>query len=107
MRVPCVALREYGEPRSFASSVASHVLTSLPLPRPIQFPAYCNFFFYRRRVTLIVASKEIERRIRKVFQETLFGPENVDVTQDFVEGTPKEVRGRCEKMLYSILPFCC
>lgn len=55
-----------------------------------EFPAYCNFFFYRRRVCLIVASKEIERRIRKVFQETLFGPENVDVTQDFVEGTPKE-----------------
>ena len=55
-----------------------------------EFPAYCNFFFYRRRVTLIVASREIEKRIRKVFQETLFGPENVDVSQDFVEGTDKD-----------------
>ncbi|GMI09183.1 hypothetical protein TrRE_jg9818 [Triparma retinervis] len=55
-----------------------------------EFPAYCNFFFYRRRVTLIVASTEIEKRIRKVFQETLFGPENVDVSKDFVEGTDKD-----------------
>jgi len=52
-----------------------------------EFPAYCNFFFYRRRVTLIVASKEVEERIRMVFQETLFGPDVIDVAQDFPAGT--------------------
>ena len=53
-----------------------------------EFPTYCNFFFYRRKVTLIVASTTIEKRIREVFQETLYGPEDVDVSIDFVDGTP-------------------
>ena len=52
-----------------------------------EFPAYCNFFFYRRRVTLIVSSGEVEMRIRKVFQETLFGPDKIDIAQDFPVGT--------------------
>ena len=52
-----------------------------------EFPTYCNFFFYRRRVTLIVASKEIEERIRSVFQETLFGPNEINLAQDFPAGT--------------------
>jgi len=55
-----------------------------------EFPAYCNFFFYRRRVTLIVSSAEVETRIRKVFQETLFGPDKIDLTQDFPHGTDPE-----------------
>ena len=64
-----------------------------------EFPAYCNFFFYQRRVCLIVATKEVEKRIRKVFQETLFGPDNCDVSGDFKEGTPKDQMPDMQKEL--------
>jgi hypothetical protein len=64
-----------------------------------EFPAYCNFFFYKRRVTLIVATEEVKERIKKVFQETLFGPDGCDVSQDFKEGTPKEQMPEMQKEL--------
>lgn len=53
-----------------------------------EFPAYCNFFFKRQCVNLIVSSPEVEQRIRQVFQETLFGPVTLDLMQDFPHGTP-------------------
>ncbi|GMH51969.1 hypothetical protein TL16_g01128 [Triparma laevis f. inornata] len=64
-----------------------------------EFPAYCNFFFYKRRVTLIVATEEVKERIKKVFQETLFGPDRVDVSQDFKEGTLKDQMPEMQKEL--------
>ncbi|CAK4589622.1 unnamed protein product [Aphanomyces euteiches] len=48
-----------------------------------EFPAYCNFFFKRQSVNLIVGSQEVEDRIRRVFQETLFGPQVIDIAHDF------------------------
>ena len=65
-----------------------------------EFPAYMNKFFYNQSVNLIVDSKEVEDRIRTVFQETLFGPEtinrDVDYTRDYPDGDkpdlPKELQ---------------
>ena len=39
-----------------------------------EFPAYFNFFVYKKRCTLIVDNDEAERNIRRVFSETLLGP---------------------------------
>lgn len=55
-----------------------------------EFPAYCNFFFKRRSVTLIVESKDQEDRIRRVFQETLFGPEQIDIENDYDPSLSRE-----------------
>lgn len=41
----------------------------------IEFPAYYNFFLRKRRCTLLVHSDEAEESIRRVFGETLLGPE--------------------------------
>lgn len=56
-----------------------------------EFPAYCNFFFKGQSINLIVPSKDVEDRIRTVFQETLFGPVKLDLEQDFPPSTPKEL----------------
>ncbi|ETV80522.1 hypothetical protein H257_06784 [Aphanomyces astaci] len=53
-----------------------------------EFPAYCNFFFKRQSVNLIVASQDAEDRIRRVFQETLFGPQQIDIEHDFPVSAP-------------------
>ncbi|POM63025.1 CGMP-dependent 3',5'-cGMP phosphodiesterase [Phytophthora palmivora] len=55
-----------------------------------EFPAYCNFFFKRQCVNLIVSSEDVESRIRRVFQETLFGPAELDLRSDFPQATPSE-----------------
>lgn len=39
-----------------------------------EFPAYFNFFVYKKQCTLIVDNDEAEKNIRRVFNETLFGP---------------------------------
>jgi hypothetical protein len=39
-----------------------------------EFPAYFNFFVYKKQCTLIVDNDEAERNIRRVFSETLLGP---------------------------------
>lgn len=39
-----------------------------------EFPAYFNFFIYKKRCTLIVDNDEAENNIRRVFNETLLGP---------------------------------
>ena len=39
-----------------------------------EFPAYFNFFVYKKQCTLIVDNDEAESNIRRVFNETLFGP---------------------------------
>ncbi|KAF4321008.1 hypothetical protein BBO99_00005237 [Phytophthora kernoviae] len=55
-----------------------------------EFPAYCNFFFKRQCVNLIVTSADVETRIRQVFQETLFGPVELDLRGDFPQATPPD-----------------
>lgn len=39
-----------------------------------EFPAYFNFFVYKKRCTLVVDSDDAEQNIRRVFSETLLGP---------------------------------
>ena len=39
-----------------------------------EFPAYFNFFVYKKKCTLVVDSDEAEENIRRVFGETLLGP---------------------------------
>lgn len=39
-----------------------------------EFPAYFNFFVYKKRCTLVVDSDDAEENIRRVFGETLLGP---------------------------------
>jgi len=39
-----------------------------------EFPAYFNFFVYKKRCSLIVDSEDAEENIRRVFSETLLGP---------------------------------
>lgn len=57
-----------------------------------EFPAYFNFFFHRQSLNLIVDSKEVEDKIRVVFQETLFGPKTIDADSDFAPDYPPEKR---------------
>jgi len=39
-----------------------------------EFPAYFNFFVYKKRCMLVVDSHDAEENIRRVFSETLLGP---------------------------------
>jgi hypothetical protein len=39
-----------------------------------EFPAYFNFFVYKKRCTLVVDCSDAEENIRRVFSETLLGP---------------------------------
>jgi hypothetical protein len=39
-----------------------------------EFPAYFNFFVYKKRCTLVVDCSDAEDNIRRVFSETLLGP---------------------------------
>jgi CRP-like cAMP-binding protein len=64
-----------------------------------EFPAYCNFFFKRQCINLIVSSMDVEVRIRQVFQETLFGPAILDLQNDFPHSTPSELYPDLKKEL--------
>jgi CRP-like cAMP-binding protein len=57
-----------------------------------EFPAYYSFFFQRQSLNLIVDSMDVEAKIRAVFQETLFGPIDVDPNVDFAPDYPMEKR---------------
>jgi len=93
-----------------------------------EFPAYFNFFVYKKQCTLIVDNDEAESNIRRVFNETLFGPsqfrreensipfEEEDFDPDFpreaIPNFPKELRhfrimpdGK-ELVLETLLNFC-
>ena len=51
----------------------------------VEFPIYYNFFF-RKKKTYIVCTREQRTRFRKVLQESLFGPEIVDLRSEYVDG---------------------
>lgn len=48
----------------------------------LEFPIYYNFFI-RQKKTLIICRKDQAERLKKVLQESLFGPENPDFSEDF------------------------
>ena len=47
----------------------------------IEFPLYYNFFI-RKKKTYIICSKDQFEQMKKVLQESLFGPKEFDITKD-------------------------
>jgi CRP-like cAMP-binding protein/ribonuclease BN (tRNA processing enzyme) len=62
-----------------------------------EFPAYYSFFLLKRRVRLVVATSDIERRVRSIFQESLFGPSVGPLPSEFADGYPESHRPNFEK----------
>ncbi len=50
-----------------------------------EFPAYYNFFLLKRRCRLVVLSRDVERRVRAIFQESLLGPSANPPPGEFAE----------------------
>jgi len=61
-----------------------------------EFPCYFNFFVLRKRVRLVVPSEDAERRLRDVFQETLFGPRHPKPSADYHKSVPEHARANLE-----------
>jgi CRP-like cAMP-binding protein/phosphoribosyl 1,2-cyclic phosphodiesterase len=57
-----------------------------------EFPAYYNFFLLKRRCRLLVEDASVERRVRAIFQETLFGPKGEPHPSEFADGFPLDGR---------------
>jgi glyoxylase-like metal-dependent hydrolase (beta-lactamase superfamily II)/mannose-6-phosphate isomerase-like protein (cupin superfamily) len=51
-----------------------------------EFPAYYSFFLLKRRCRLAVLSDDVERRVRAIFQESLFGPAGEPLASEFADG---------------------
>ena len=51
-----------------------------------EFPAYYSFFLLKRRCRLVVLSRDVERRVRAIFQESLFGPTGEPLATEFADG---------------------
>lgn len=79
-----------------------------------EFPAYFNFFVYKKRCTLVVDSQEAQDNICRVFRETLLGPaqfwrgENsiTHEEEDFAPDFPRDAIPNFEKELkhFRIMP---
>jgi CRP-like cAMP-binding protein/phosphoribosyl 1,2-cyclic phosphodiesterase len=55
----------------------------------IEFPLYYNYFL-RNKKTLIICRKNQLVRIKKVLQESIFGPKNFDISRDYDPSVSKE-----------------
>jgi hypothetical protein len=72
-----------------------------------EFPAYFNFFVYKKQCTLVVDSQDAEDNICRVFEETLLGPKQfrrlVDSIpyeeEDFAPDFPRSAIPNFEKEL--------
>ncbi len=62
-----------------------------------EFPTYYSFFLLKRRSRLVVFTKDIERRIRAIFQESLFGPTGEPLPSEFADGYPESHRPSFKK----------
>lgn len=62
-----------------------------------EFPTYYSFFLLKRRCRLVVLSKDIERRVRSIFQESLFGPSQGPLPSEFADGFPESHRPDFQK----------
>lgn len=58
----------------------------------VEFPAYYNYFMLDRKVRLVVADADTERRIRAVFQESLFGPDEPNNDDEYDSAYPAACR---------------
>ena len=59
-----------------------------------EFPAYYSFFLLKRRCRLVVLNQDVERRVRAIFQESLFGPKGEPLATEFADGYPEARRPR-------------
>ena len=59
-----------------------------------EFPAYYSFFLLKRRCRLVVLNRDVERRVRAIFQESLFGPTGEPLPTEFADGYPEARRPR-------------
>ncbi len=48
----------------------------------VEFPIYYNFFFKKKR-TILICSEEQYKRFKKVLQEAIFGPKDLDISCDY------------------------
>jgi phosphoribosyl 1,2-cyclic phosphodiesterase len=62
-----------------------------------EFPAYYSFFLLKRRCRLVVLSNDVERRVRAIFQESLFGPMGEPLASEFADGYPDARRPRFQR----------
>lgn len=62
-----------------------------------EFPTYYSFFLLKRRCRLVVLSRDVERRVRSIFQESLFGPSVGPLPSEFADGFPEAQRPNFEK----------
>ena len=62
-----------------------------------EFPAYYSFFILKRRCRLVVLNRDIERRVRSIFQESLFGPTGEPLPTEFADGYPEARRPRFQR----------
>lgn len=71
-----------------------------------EFPAYYSFFLLERRCRLVALSSDIERRVRAIFQESLFGPGAEPDASEFADGYPESRRPsfRKESNFFRTLP---
>jgi hypothetical protein len=79
-----------------------------------EFPAYFNFFVFKKRCTLVVDSEDAEQNIRRVFSETLLGPAQFRRAEnpipyeeeDFAPDFPREAIPNFQKELeyFRIMP---
>jgi CRP-like cAMP-binding protein/phosphoribosyl 1,2-cyclic phosphodiesterase len=57
-----------------------------------EFPTYYSFFLLKRKCKLVVPTRDIERRVRSIFQESLFGPLGDPQPSEFADGYPEARR---------------
>lgn len=62
-----------------------------------EFPAYYSFFLLKRRCRLVVLSRDVERRVRAIFQESLFGPTGEPLPSEFADGYPEARRPKFQR----------
>lgn len=62
-----------------------------------EFPTYYSFFLLKRRARLVVEARDVERRVRAIFQESLFGPSTGPLPSEFASGCPESHRPDFDK----------
>ena len=62
-----------------------------------EFPAYYSFFLLKRRCRLVVLNRDVERRVRAIFQESLFGPMGEPLASEFADGYAEARRPRFQQ----------
>ena len=71
----------------------------------MEFPIYYNFFFKQQKIK-VVCSPAQQERLEIILKEALFGPEDLDLAQEFVNGTatPGFPDLRAEMLTFRTMP---